>query len=97
MAKVKMRELLPVVAEYYNVTVQDMMGHSRQVKYAKPRMVFYWMCRLKLEKTFPEIGRFMNRDHTTILYGARRCREEKWLSLEDADELFEKVGKGESR
>lgn len=97
MSKVRMKDLLPIVAEHYNVKPSDILGKRKLAKFTKPRQVFYWICRLKLEKSYPEIGRFMKRDHTTVLYGARRCREQRWLSIEDADELFEKVSKGDSQ
>lgn len=92
MGKVLMRDLLPVVAEHYNVPPQEIMGVSRKRKYAKPRQIFCWLCRVKLDKTFPEIGRFLSRDHTTIIHAARKCREERWVSFDLADELIVKAG-----
>lgn len=90
--KVLMRDLLPVVAEHYNVPPQEIMGVSRRARYAKPRQIFCWLCRVKLGKTFPEIGRFLGRDHTTIIHAAQKCREERWVSVDLADELYVKAG-----
>jgi chromosomal replication initiator protein len=90
--KIKMKDLLIVVAEYYNVPPHEILGKSRKPKYAKPRQIFCWLCRVKLDKTFPEIGRFLSRDHTTIIHAARKCREERWMSMELADELMVKAG-----
>lgn len=92
--KIKMKELLPVVAEYYNVPPHEILGRSRKAKYTKPRQVFCWLCRLRLDKTYPQIGRFLNRDHTTIIHACRKCRESKWITHDVADELMEMVEKG---
>lgn len=94
--KVKMKELLPVVADYYNTQPSDILSISKLAKHTKPRQVFCWLCRLKLEKTYPEIGRFLKRDHTTIIHAVRKCREEKWISWELADELMQKAKEGNS-
>jgi chromosomal replication initiator protein len=93
--KVKMKELLPVVAEYYNVPPHEILGKSKKARYTKPRQAFCWLCRLKLEKTYPQIGRFLNRDHTTIIHAVRKCRSEKWVTWDLADELIENVKKGQ--
>jgi chromosomal replication initiator protein len=92
MSKVMMKDLLPIVAEYYGVPTREILGASRRKEFAMPRMVFCWMCRLYLEKTYPEIGRFLNRDHTTILHAARTCREKKYIDMELSRKLFEKAG-----
>ena len=92
--KVKMKELLPVVADYYNVPPHEILGRSRKAKYAKPRQIFCWLCRLKLEKTYPEIGRFLKRDHTTIIHACQKCREMRWMTIEMADELIQRAAEG---
>mgnify|MGYP005987304815 CR=1 FL=1 len=91
MSKVKMRDLLPVVAYHYKVPVKEILGPSRKSVYARPRMIFCWMCRLYLDKTYPEIGAFLNRDHSTCVYAAQKVVAEKWLDHETGDFLMEKA------
>ena len=94
--KIKMKELLIVVAAHYDVPPSEIIGRSKRARYTKPRQAFCWLCRLKLEKTYPEIGRFLKRDHTTIIHAVRKCRQEKWVSWDLADELIEQIRKGDS-
>ena len=91
MAKVRMKDLLPVVAEHFGVSPDEILGRSRLKKHSVPRMAFCWLCRLKLEKTYPQIGRFLERDHTSIIHAVRVSRERKYVDWDTADDLIKKA------
>ena len=95
--KIFMKQLLPVIAKHYDVEPEQILGHSRKAKYTKPRHAFFWMCRVQLNKSYHDIARFMNRDHTTVLYGVRRCREGRWLSYDDAQLLLDQARKRDTQ
>ena len=86
-----MQETLSVVAERYGVSVKDLKSKSRLAIHAKPRMIFYWIAYRALEKTYPEIGRFLNRDHTTIVHGVRAVRERKMCNWDLANDIIDEV------
>jgi chromosomal replication initiator protein len=71
------RRLLVVVAEHYDVTVADLTGPSRRRDILRPRRVAMYLLRDHLHLTYPSIGRLLHRDHSTVVYGARRVRDEE--------------------
>lgn len=67
-----MRALAEEIASIYSVTVESLIGHSRNQKVSRARQHLMWalLCEPKLSTT--KIGLFLGgRDHTTILYGAK--------------------------
>lgn len=79
---VDMTVILHRVAKEYRVTPEAILGRSRLAHIARARLAVYRELRTKGGWSFPEIGHFMNRDHTTVMAGllsrderrARRCR-----------------------
>lgn len=54
------------VAEKYHMTIDEITGPSRARKYILPRLDFALRMRAR-NMSFPQIGRMLNRDHTTII------------------------------
>ena len=58
-----------VVAEYYNIRVEDIQGSKKPKNIAFPRQVSMYLCRKLLDISLPKIGEsFGGRDHTTVIY-----------------------------
>lgn len=59
------------------VTVRDLKGRGRK----RPLVHIRQDCMLKLREqtdlSIPQIGRLLNRDHTTVLWGLARARERR--------------------
>lgn len=74
-------ELAAAVAAEYAITLDDLRGPSARREYAWPR---HELMRRALASgaTASHVGRYLNRDHTTVLYGAQRAR----LRIQRADE-----------
>jgi len=76
-----MAGILAEVAEQYGLTVVDLKGPARYRHIAWPRqeaMARMARCQRSDGKrvfSLPQIGRFLNRDHTTVLWGIRRHEE----------------------
>jgi len=61
------------VANYYNIRLQDMKSKKRSRNVSFPRQVAMYCCKILTSLSLPEIGEFFGgRDHTTILYAARK-------------------------
>ena len=61
-------EIKKTVCDYYNITIQQLVGSSRVASLKTPRFIAIYLCRTLLNYTFEEIGReFGNRDHSTIM------------------------------
>lgn len=67
-------QILAEVAARHKLTVADLTGPSRQVRYAHPRMETYFEIYVQCpHMSLPAIGRVMGgRDHTSVLSGIRR-------------------------
>lgn len=61
-----------VVARYYKVTENELIGKSRRKDVAFARQVMMYLCREMCDASLKTIGlRLGGRDHTTVMYGAR--------------------------
>lgn len=74
-------EITEAVAEEFEVSVDDLRGQRRLEFVARARQAAYLICRLK-EKSSVQIGHYFNRDHSTVLQGAKRAEE---LRAEDPE------------
>jgi chromosomal replication initiation ATPase DnaA len=66
-------DVLRVVAAAYKVTLDQLQGTDRHKNIAEARIVAYWLVRTRTALSFPELGRVMRKDHTTVMYGVGRC------------------------
>lgn len=58
------------VAEKTGVTPKQILGSSRKRNIVRARQLAMWGAR-QHGVSFPEIGRFFNRDHTTVIHGVK--------------------------
>lgn len=75
----KIREIIVLVARYYNVTRIDIISQRRSRTIAFPRHVGFYLARTLTPCSLPEIGKAFDKDHTTVLHGVQkitRLREE---------------------
>lgn len=66
-----MRDVAVNVCEKYKVTLNQMLGDGKGRNLCAARREAYHICSVKLGKSFPQIGKFFRRDHTTIMYHVR--------------------------
>lgn len=65
-------ELAARAMKRYMVGEKDFFSPRRNAAYALARHYFYWLAKVHTIKSYPEIGRFIGRDHATVLHGARK-------------------------
>jgi len=79
-----------VVANYYQISQQDLKSQTRLKSIAFPRQVAMYLCRELTGLSLPEIGRsFGGKDHTTIIHACRKLEQQ----LSQDSELRELIGK----
>jgi hypothetical protein len=62
------------VCAFYGVTMADLLSARTTQAVARPRQIAMHLARELTARSLPEIGaRLGKRDHTTVLYGARRA------------------------
>jgi len=70
---VSVEDIQKHIANYYNIRFQDMRSKKRNRNIAFPRQVAMYCCKVMTSLSLPEIGEcFGGRDHTTVLYAARK-------------------------
>ena len=73
--------IISMVAEHFDVTVDDLCGNKRNSKIVTPRQIAMYLCREIISTPLKSIGKCLgNRDHTTIMHGIEKCRTVSWKS-----------------
>lgn len=67
------RILIEVITKYYDVSLEDLLGKSRERRFALPRQVAMYLLREELKCSFPAIGDHLgSRDHTTAMHACEK-------------------------
>lgn len=75
--RIKVEDILKVVAKHYGVTRGDMVSERRHRSIVWPRQIGMWLAKTMTSRSLPEIGRrFGGRDHTTVLHAIRKIEGE---------------------
>ncbi len=70
-------EVLLTVAQYFNVSMDEMVGRGRNKELVRPRQIGMYLCREEMQATLPQIGEALGgRDHTTVMYGVEKIARE---------------------
>lgn len=89
------KKLMEIVADFYNITTEDLLKQSRRKEYVKPRQIAMFLMRIQLENSFPSIGEhFGGRDHTTVMHAVdkiSRLISEKESIKQEVDLIINKL------
>ena len=69
------RDVLSIVAERHGLSVKRMNGNRRLAPIAHARQMAMLVLRETRADSFPSIGRTVNRDHTTAMFGVKATRK----------------------
>ena len=84
--EVSMRSLMKAVCHELDTTLVEMRSKRRAHDIAYKRHIFYYLAQKHSLASLPKIGRFMNRDHTSVLHGIKKIR-----SLYEGDKSLESL------
>jgi chromosomal replication initiator protein len=63
------KQILALVAEFYDINLEDLLGACRKKDLALPRQIVMFLMREELKNSYPTIGQEVgNRDHTTAMH-----------------------------
>ncbi len=89
------KQILAIVAEYFDVPITELLGASREKRLAHPRQVAMYILRSELKVSYPAIGMEIGgRDHTTAMHAYDKICREKDDNLklkQDLELLKEKI------
>jgi len=60
--------IIDLVCRYYRVDPEMVSSQSRKKVYAYPRNIYAYLCRQHSDDTLAQIGKTINRSHSTVLY-----------------------------
>ena len=76
-AKNNIEHVQMLVANLYNITVEDLKGKRRIAKIAIPRQVAMYICRTVYNEPLAKIGLlFGGKDHTTVIHSVDKIKKE---------------------
>jgi len=74
--KVGLEKVLSVVCDVLNVYAEDVKGKSRKSKISEARHFFCYLAYIShRSKTLMEIGKFIGRDHATVLHSKNKISD----------------------
>lgn len=66
-------QILDTVADFYTVSVDELVGRDRSKEIMLPRQMAMYLVREETDASLPEIGQVLGgRDHTTIMHGCEK-------------------------
>lgn len=82
------RTVIQIVAKFFEINEDDLMGGSRKKNLVVPRQIAMYLMREELKTSFPHIGQEMGgRDHTTAIHSYEKIKKE----IEENEKLRQDV------
>ena len=76
------------VADYFNISVEDLKGKKRNNKVVIPRQIAMYLCRMETDDKFEKIGlEFGGRDHSTVIFACDKIDKELKSNVELSDTI----------
>ena len=80
-----------VVAEYFQISVEDIRSKKRSSNIAFPRQIAMYLCRKLTSESFPKIGtEFGGKDHSTVMHSVEKIENEIKVNPDLAN-IIEKI------
>lgn len=68
-----LESVLKAVCLVFDIEMSDLKSQSRRREFAMPRQCAMYVLKKTTNLTYSAIGRFLGRDHATVIYGVRQC------------------------
>lgn len=83
MSSATMREIVKSVSDYFDLPPHEIFKKHRPQNAVRARNMVFYLARTMTNASYPQIGSYMKRDHTTVIYGVNKTKE----ALSSSDEL----------
>ena len=78
------KHIIQTVSEYFDISIEDVLGKSREKRLAFPRQIIMYLLREEMSISYPSIGSELGgRDHTTAMHAYSKIAK----VLKDDDQL----------
>ena len=68
--------IIEIVADHFHISIEQMMSKSRSSDVSKPRQIAMYLCKSMTNYTTESIGKIFGKDHSTIIHGVKKVKEE---------------------
>ncbi len=69
---ISIEKIQKYVADYFEISVNDILSVKRPKNIAEPRMVAMYLSRLMTEHSYPEIGEAFRKNHATVMHAEKK-------------------------
>jgi chromosomal replication initiator protein len=69
---VSKKDIVNTVITFFEINKDDLLSKSRKKKVALPRQITMFLFKKELKMSYPEIGEYFKRDHTTALHAFKK-------------------------
>ena len=73
--KPTIQKVAEVVADYFDVTVEDFLSSARVQNISNARAIVSYISREKLQLSYESIGDVLNKRHQTVMYSAEKIKK----------------------
>jgi hypothetical protein len=90
-------QVAAAVSQHYSLEPGEILNETREVRIAFPRQVLMYLLHEDCKWSFPKIGQALDKDHTTVLHGHQKVREQQktdaelWVDLKKIRELVQQL------
>lgn len=74
--RVSDEQILKAVAEFFNISINDLITRGRKKEIVEPRQIAMYLLRDILDMSYPFIGEKLGRDHTTAIHAVEKINQE---------------------
>ena len=88
-------EVASVVADYFDVTVENFLSSARVQAISNARAIVCYIAREHLQLSYESIGNFLNKKHQTVMYSAEKIKKALKTNKElekDLNKILKKLG-----
>ena len=86
--KNNVNKIQKVVAEYFEISVEDLKSKKRNSNISFPRQIAMFLCRKFTDESFPKIGiEFGGKDHSTVMHSCEKIEREIKTNKDLADTI----------
>jgi len=69
------QHIVKKVAKFFNLKTEEIMGTSRRSEIVRPRQIAIYLMRKESNFSYPTIGDYLKKDHSTIMHSYRKIKE----------------------
>ncbi len=86
--KTNLKNILKAVAEFYDISINELINRSRKKELVYPRQITMYLIREELNGSYPYIGeKIGGRDHTTVMYAYQKINK----NIENNESLLQEI------